>query len=236
MNVRERVENLEWNSISDRLDTQGFSLTEPILTQAECRSLAEMYDGPQELFRSTIDLARYNFGAGQYRYFNYPLPQLVQQMRESFYPRLAAIANLWAQRFRNDLSWPGSLDAFIEKCHENKQIRPTPLLLKYEAGDFNCLHQDLYGDVFFPLQVIFMLSDPVTDFEGGELVLVENRPRMQSRASAIRLSQGCAAIIPVRERPRMGARGFHRAQMRHGVSDVHKGRRQTLGIIFHDAR
>ncbi len=236
MNVRERIARQDWVNVFERMDTNGFALTEPLLSAAECSTLAQLHDGASELFRNTIDMARYNFGSGQYRYFNYPLPDLVQQIRESLYPALAVLANQWSDKLGTDVRWPDSLDAFIKDCHKNEQRRPTPLLLSYVTGDYNCLHQDLYGDIYFPLQVILMLSDPLCDFEGGELILVENRPRMQSRAMAIHLAQGCAAIVPVRERPRKGTRGYHRTQMRHGVSDVRSGRRQTMGIIFHDAR
>jgi hypothetical protein len=236
MSIRERISSLDWHSVYEQLDKVGYALTEALLSSSECETLAKLYDGSPEVFRTTIDMSRYNFGSGQYRYFSYPLPGLVQDMRESFYPHLAMLANQWATKLSYDVRWPDSHQEFIGRCHKNEQRRPTPLLLNYVAGDYNCLHQDLYGDIYFPFQVILMLSDPATDFDGGELVLVENRPRMQSRASVLRLSKGCAAIIPVRERPRKGARGYHRAQMRHGVGDIRSGRRQTMGVIFHDAK
>ncbi|MDE0480259.1 MAG: 2OG-Fe(II) oxygenase [Gammaproteobacteria bacterium] len=231
----ERVAALNWTRISSDLDAVGYATTCPLLGVEECEEIANLYDSSLGVFRSTIEMSRYNFGSGQYRYFSYPLPSLVEELRKSFYPPLSGIANDWAARLGLDTKWPDNHKEFVESCHRHNQRRPTPLLLSYNSGDYNCLHQDLYGEVFFPLQVVFMLSDPVTDFDGGELIVVETRPRMQSRASAINLSQGCAAIIPVRERPRKSNRGYHRVQSRHGVSTVGNGRRITLGIIFHDA-
>ena len=180
-------------------------------------------------------MARYNFGRGQYRYFGYPLPDIVATLRSYFYRHLAPIANDWSSKLRQDVRWPAELDQLTAQCHAAGQERPTPLILKYGRGDYNCLHQDLYGPLHFPLQVVIALCDPGEDYDGGELILVEQRPRMQSRPVAMRLQQGSAAIIPVRERPRQGARGYHRATMRHGVSEITAGNRYTLGLIFHDA-
>lgn len=235
MTLARRVDGLCWADISQTLEKDGYSRLPPFLTVSQCRSLRALYSRAEN-FRSTIDMARYNFGQGQYRYFDYPLPPIVQTLRELLYPPLAGIANAWSSQLNSEQRWPESLAAFLERCHAEEQRRPTPLLLSYCEGDYNCLHQDLYGDVYFPLQVVFMLSNPEKDFEGGELVLVEQRPRMQSRPIVLTLAQGAAAIVPVRERPRRGARGFHRVQMRHGVSLVRRGKRMTLGIIFHDAR
>ncbi|MCG8434824.1 MAG: 2OG-Fe(II) oxygenase [Gammaproteobacteria bacterium] len=227
--------NPENNSQFAEINTRGFARIENVLTPAECTRLARLYDSGDGIFRSRIHMARHNFGRGEYQYFDYPLPDFVQQLRESFYEMLAPIANHWHELLRIDRRWPDSLDELIAQCHAEGQRRPTPLLLKYGAGDYNCLHQDLYGPIHFPLQVIVLLSQPGRDFDGGELMLVEQRPRMQSRGMVVPLNQGDAVIIPVRERPRKGTRGFHRAAMRHGVSELSKGERFTLGLIFHDA-
>ncbi len=180
-------------------------------------------------------MARYNFGRGEYKYFDYPLPTEVQLLREYFYAKLAPIANDWEELLGKERGWPATLAELTERCHDQGQRRPTPLMLCYGEGDYNCLHQDLYGPIHFPLQVVILLSAPGEDFEGGELILVEQRPRMQSRPIVAHLEQGSAAIIPVRERPRRGVRGYHRAPMRHGVSRITAGQRYTLGVIFHDA-
>lgn len=181
-------------------------------------------------------MSRYNFGRGEYKYFAYPLPDLIGQLRTTLYENLAPIANEWEQLLGSGVDWPGDLESLIAKCHSAGQQRPTPLMLRYRQSDYNCLHQDLYGDIHFPLQVIIQLSRPGIDFDGGELILVEQRPRMQSRPIIARLQQGEAAVIPVRERPRQGTRGYHRAVMRHGVAEITRGERLTLGIIFHDAK
>lgn len=221
--------------IRDSLDRTGYAVAGPLLSQQECRQLDAMYDADDIEFRSVIDMARYNFGVGQYKYFAYPLPPVVQALRHKLYPPLAIIANAWAERLREDRRWPADHASLLEHCHENGQRRPTPLMLRYGEGGYNCLHQDLYGPIHFPLQVVFQLSNPGHDFDGGELVLVEQRPRMQSRPIVVRLEQGAAAVIPVRERPRQGTRGYHRSQMRHGVAALTRGRRTMLGLIFHDA-
>lgn len=230
------VADLDWGLHAQALDDEGFATTRPILGPAACRALRRRFDDEGTRFRSTIDMARYNFGRGRYRYFDYPLPDEVQALREAFYPPLADIANAWSQRIGQPPHWPARLSVLTEHCHAEGQTRPTPLLLRYEADDYNCLHQDLYGPIHFPLQVIVMLSNPGREFDGGELVLVEQRPRMQSRPMVVPLALGAAAVVPVRERPRRGARGYHRVQIRHGVSRVRSGSRTTLGLIFHDAR
>lgn len=227
--------SLDWAAIRKALDENGYAVTEPFLDADSCRRLRQRYTDPDTPFRSTIDMARYNFGSGQYRYFDYPLPESVAELRAAFYAELAPVANEWARRLGMEPHWPDTLDELTERCHAAGQPRPTPLLLRYAAGDYNCLHQDLYGPIHFPLQVVVMLSRAGVEFDGGDLVLVEQRPRLQSRPRVVRLEQGAAAIIPVRERPRKGSRGFHRAQWRHGVSDVTTGERLTLGLIFHDA-
>lgn len=224
-----------WDDVSRSLDDRGYAVTGTVLSPAVCDQLRACYEDPETRFRSTIDMARYHFGRGQYRYFDYPLPDSVKRLRSFFYAGLVPIANAWSARLGTGESWPASHEAFLRRCHVEGQRRPTPLLLKYGPGDYNCLHQDLYGPIHFPLQVIIMLSDPNTDFDGGELMLVEQRPRMQSRAMVVPMRQGAAAVIPVRERPRKGVRGYHRAPMRHGVGEITGGSRHTLGVIFHDA-
>jgi hypothetical protein len=214
---------------------EGYAVTAPVLSANDCTRLVSYFDDPAIEFRSRIDMARHNFGRGEYKYFAYPLPPEIRRLREFFYAGLAPIANAWEQCLGNPPKWPDELAALTRYCHAAGQCRPTPLMLRYREGDYNCLHQDLYGDIHFPLQVVVMLSDPQEDFAGGELVLVEQRPRMQSRPIVVHLEQGRAAIIPVRERPREGSRGYHRAKMRHGVAQISAGNRTTLGVIFHDA-
>ncbi len=217
------------------LDRQGFSLIPSLLDRRSAQRLAELYGDPAVSYRARIDMARYNFGSGEYKYFAYPLPAPIQDLRERFYPCLAQVANVLGERVGATTRWPATLTEFLSRCHEQGQSRPTPLLLRYGPGDYNCLHQDLYGELYFPLQVIVQLSEPGVDFEGGELLLVQQRPRLQSRAMVVPLQQGQAAIIPVRDLPRQGKRGYHRAPMRHGVSTITAGQRTTLGILFHDA-
>ena len=227
-------EGIDWTAAAADLDRDGYAVLPRLLDPATCSDLRGAFDN-DDAFRSTVDMGRYNFGEGRYRYYRYPLPAVVAQLRSRLYPPLAAIANEWAERLGQPPDWPSSPDALLRRCHEEGQRRPTPLILRYRQGDYNCLHQDLYGAVHFPLQVIFMLSEPGRDFEGGELILVEQRPRLQSRPMVIALAQGAGAIIPVKERPRTSIRGWSRSQMRHGVSRVRTGERMTLGIIFHDA-
>ncbi len=229
------LESLDWLHLACDLDAEGYAVISSLVDAAFRKDLMALYDGPQERFRATIDMARYNFGQGQYKYFSYPLPVDVQRLREAFYPPLAKIANTWAALMGIDKRWPRSHSEFTDQCHAAGQSRPTPLLLRYAEGDYNCLHQDLYGEIYFPLQIIILLSDPGSDFEGGELTLVEQRPRVQSRPMVVPLAAGDAVIIPTRERPRQGKLRMHRVQMRHGVSRVRRGQRMSLGIIFHDA-
>lgn len=231
-----RVARWDWEALARTLADDGVAVTPPLLSRAACRRLRQSFDDQGTAFRSTIDMSRHNYGSGMYRYFDYPLPAEVQALREAFYSPLAAIANEWAEQMGNNDRWPPTLTELTERCHAEGQSRPTPLLLRYEEGDYNRLHQDLYGPIHFPLQVIVLLSEPGTEFEGGELILVEQRPRVQARPIVVPLLQGAAAIVPVKERPRRGKRGFHRVAMRHGVSRVRRGSRSTLGLIFHDAR
>jgi hypothetical protein len=234
MNPIDRVSTLDWPRISDALDAHGVATTGMLLDAATCANLRELYGDPT-LFRSRIVMAHHNFGRGECQYFSAPLPALVADLRAALYPPLAAIANRWAARLNDSDRYPDTHEQFLAWCHAAGQSRPTPLLLKYGAGDYNCMHQDLYGALAFPLQVVFLLSDPGTDFSGGEFLLVEQRPRMQSRGEVVQLSLGEAAIFPVNRRPVAGARGDYRVAIRHGVSRVRSGTRFTLGIIFHDA-
>jgi hypothetical protein len=232
--VAERIDALDWLALGDDLDEQGFALTDRILDEAECRDLAGLFDG--DGFRSTIDMARHRFGDGRYRYFDHPLPPLVQAARTSFYAHLAPVANAWSGRLSGkNPTFPDTHEELLERCHAAGQPRPTPLILRYRAGDWNALHQDLYGEVYFPFQVLTVLSDP-DDYDGGEFVLLEQRPRAQSRAHVLRPPQGAFVIFPTRERPNAGKAGYHRVGLRHGVSTVTAGRRVALGVIFHDAR
>jgi hypothetical protein len=217
------------------LDAHGCATTGALLTGDECRSLAQCYADDQP-FRSRVVMARHGFGRGEYKYFAYPLPSLVAELRAALYPRLAEIANRWNQGLGIDMRYPGEHAAYIARCRNAGQTRPTPLLLQYGAGDYNCLHQDVYGELVFPLQVTVLLSRPGADFQGGEFVLTEQRPRMQSRVEVVPLAEGEAVIFPVRERPVQGKRGVYRVNMRHGVSRIRAGHRHTLGVIFHDAK
>lgn len=215
------------------IEAQGYAV-QHMLDPAVCRDVARMWEADGS-FRKHIIMQQHAYGRGEYRYFAYPLPDIVARLRETLYPPLAEIANAWRRTLREAGSFPPSLPEFIEQCHAAGQTRPTPLMLRYGPGDFNCLHQDLYGDLVFPLQVVILLSEPGHDFTGGEFLLVEQRPRAQSRAEIVPLSQGDAAIFPVHHRPAMGTKGPYRLTMRHGVSRIRSGDRQTLGLIFHDA-
>jgi hypothetical protein len=226
---------IDWTKVSADLDAFGRAIAPKLLTAAQCRGVAAFYDDDAR-FRSRVVMARHGYGSGEYRYFAYPLPPLVAGLRESLYPRLGEIANRMAEAMKMDVRFPETHKAFLKRCHDAGQTRPTPLLLKYGENDYNCLHQDLYGEHVFPLQAAFLLSKPGADFTGGEFVLTEQRPRMQSRVDVVPLEQGDAVIFPVRERPVKGARGTYRVNMRHGVSRLSSGTRLTLGIIFHDAR
>lgn len=229
-----RAAGLDWNRINAELDEFGFATIGPFLALAECARLAGAYDH-EDLFRSTIVMQRHGFGSGAYRYFRYPLPEPVAALRECFYAPLAAIANRWSAELGTAETYEEDHAAFLRRCHAAGQTRPTPLLLRYEAGDYNCLHQDVYGEHVFPLQAAFLLSQPGEDFGGGEFVLTEQRPRMQSRAHVVPLQRGEGVIFAVRQRPAQGRRGAYRVTMRHGVSRLSFGLRFTLGVIFHDA-
>ena len=232
--IRERVTALDWNAIAADLDAYGCATTGPLLAPEECAALAQSYasDG---LFRSRVIMARHGFGRGEYKYFAYPLPDMVAALRGALYPPLAAQANRWNEALGVEVAYPDEHAAYLKRCRDAGQTKPTPLLLQYGPGDFNCLHQDIYGANVFPLQIAFLLSRPGADFTGGEFVLAEQRPRMQSRAEVVPLHQGEGVIFPVHHRPVKGTRGTYRVNMRHGVSRLRSGHRHTLGIIFHDA-
>jgi hypothetical protein len=230
-----RIERLDWPAIHASLDDRGYAVTPPLLTATECRELIALYDR-REIFRSRVVMERFGYGLGEYKYFAAPLPPLVSAMRTALYPHLAPIAADWMRSLRLGDGFPSSLVDFLEICRRAGQIRPTPLMLRYDAGGYNCMHQDLYGDVFFPLQMTFMLNRRAADFDGGEFLLTEQRPRAQSRGEAVTLDRGEAIIFATRWRPVRGARGHYRVNVRHGVSRLKAGRRFTLGIIFHDAK
>lgn len=229
------IEAIDWSSRLDEVDAQGWTVLPNLISAPECDVMAALY-GQEHGFRSRIVMARHGFGAGEYRYFAYPLPPLVAALRTTVYSCLAPVANRWHERMGLSVRFPASHAEFIERCHQAGQTRPTPLLLQYGLGDYNCLHQDLYGEHVFPLQVAILLSEPGREFSGGEFVLTEQRPRMQSRVSVVPLGKGDGVLFAVNVRPVRGARGDYRVTMRHGVSTLRSGQRHTLGIIFHDAR
>ena len=233
--AEDRLSNYDWDAFAEEMNSFGCATLKGVLTPEECRDLAALY--PQEQhFRSHIHMARHGFGKGEYRYFKYPLPDLLGGLRSALWPKLSVIANSWNASMNINLRYPETHEDFLRQCHEAGQKRPTPLLLQYETGDFNCLHQDLYGDLAFPLQAAFLLSKPGQDFTGGEFVLTEQRPRMQSRAEVVSLQQGDAVVFAVHNRPVKGSRGNYRVNLRHGVSRLRSGQRHTVGIIFHDAK
>jgi hypothetical protein len=232
--IQARIEALPWDAIGTGLDERGFATTGPILHAGECEELAALYPSA-ERFRSRIVMQRHGFGRGEYQYFAHPLPEPVEALRRTVYPHLAPIANRWQSALGRDASFPDELDGFLERCHAAGQTKPTPLLLKYGPDDFNHMHQDVYGELVFPFQLTILLSEPGREFGGGEFVLVEQRPRMQSRAEVVPLARGEAVIFAVNHRPARGTRGVYRVNLRHGVSRVRSGQRFTLGVIFHDA-
>ena len=226
---------MDWSSVAAGLDGAGYAVIPSLLTPRDCRAQAALYDR-DPLFRNRVVMARHGFGQGEYRYFAYPLPCLVAGLRSGLYPPLAGVANRWNEALGIRARYPADHAAYLERCHRAGQDRPTPLMLRYAEGDYNRLHQDLYGEHVFPIQATILLSEPGRDFEGGEFVLTEQRPRMQSRAEVVPLEQGDGVLFAVHHRPVQGARGFHRANLRHGVSRLRAGARHALGIIFHDAR
>ncbi len=230
-----RVAAQDWATLVGELNSHGSAVMLALLSPEECAEIASLYPH-EEHFRSHVVMARHGFGKGEYRYFRYPLPDLIGGLRTALYPRLAGVANDWNERMGVAQRYPADHAAFLQLCHENGQTRPTPLLLQYGPGDFNCLHQDLYGDLAFPLQVAILLSQPGEDFTGGEFVLTEQRPRMQSRAEVVPLTRGDAVIFAVHNRPVQGTKGHYRVNLRHGVSRLRSGKRHAVGIVFHDAR
>ncbi len=233
--IAARVDAIDWTAATADLDAQGCAVLKGLLSPDECRALAALYPDDAR-FRSKIVMGRHGFGRGEYKYFSYPLPDPIAEMRPLLYARLREVANRWNEAMGIDIRYPESHQAFLKRCHAAGQTRPTPLLLQYGAGDYNCLHQDLYGEHVFPLQVAILLSEPGRDFAGGEFVLTEQRPRMQSRPEVVPLTQGDAAAFAVHFRPVQGTRGFYRVNLRHGVSRIRSGHRHTLGMIFHDAK
>jgi len=230
-----RVDALDWEDLRGQLDERGFAVSDPLLSDRECTALADLFDGGR--FRSTIDMARYRFGDGRYRYFDHPLPDAIAELRGAFYRHLAPIANDWSALLGGDgAAYPLEHAELLERCRAAGQERPTPLILRYGAGDWNALHQDLYGDVSFPFQVLTVLSEPGVDYEGGEFVLMEQRPRAQSRAHVVTTARGAFVVFPTHHRPQQGTRGYYKVGLRHGVSTITSGSRTALGIIFHDAR
>lgn len=232
--INKRIESFAWGEIERGLDTNGWAIIPGLLTTVDCENLKALY-ADDTAFRNRVIMARHGYGRGEYRYFCYPLPLSVDNLRTSIYPHLAPIANRWNDLMKIPARFPQEHGAFLERCHAAGQLRPTPLLLQYGEGDYNCLHQDLYGEHLFPFQVAVLMSHPGQDFEGGEFVLTEQRPRMQSRVTVIPLQKGDAVVFAVNNRPAQGARGYYRMKLRHGVSTIRAGHRHTLGIIFHDA-
>ena len=233
--IASRIDAIDWQTALSELDERGSTVIQGLLGTGRCDHIAGQYAN-ESLYRSRVVMARHNFGRGEYKYFRYPLPDPVQPLRSALYPHLAPLANQWNARMGIEVQYPATHEAFLARCHDAGQTRPTPLLLKYGPGDYNCLHQDLYGEHVFPLQVAILLSEPGRDFSGGEFVLTEQRPRMQSRVEVVPLRQGDAVIFAVNQRPVAGSRGSYRVTMRHGVSRMRHGQRHTLGIIFHDGQ
>jgi uncharacterized protein len=233
--VPERVKAIDWQQVSQDLDAQGSAIIDRLLSPKECETLAALYSD-DEIFRSRVVMARHGFGRGEYKYFSYPLPDLIASLRTAIYPRLVPIANRWNTAMGIDVRYPERHVDFIKRCHEAGQVKPTPLLLQYGMDDYNCLHQDLYGEHVFPLQLAILLSEPQKDFTGGEFVMTEQRPRMQSRPIVVPLQQGDGVVFAVHNRPVQGTRGVYRVNLRHGVSRIRSGHRHTVGVIFHDAQ
>ena len=235
MSLAQKIAEIDWHSVGENLDCAGFAKVDRLISPEQCQGLNNLYEN-DDAFRATIDMQRFGFGSGQYRYFCYPLPPIIEQIRQGFYQHLAPIANRWYQCLNSSQQWPSTLESFLCLCDKAGQTRPTPLLLKYGDGDFNRLHQDNYGELFFPIQAVILLSRPGLDFQGGQFVLVEQRPRSQSRAVIVEPQQGDVLFFPVRERPCFDGKRPYRLKMRHGVSEVSFGNRNTLGIIFHDSQ
>ncbi|MBZ9630448.1 2OG-Fe(II) oxygenase [Salegentibacter sp. LM13S] len=233
-NLKTRITTTDWQSVAESMNEKGYAYIPEILTDDQCEKLIQAYDN-EYAYRKTVIMERYRFGLGEYKYFDYPLPKIIQTLRESIYPKLSPIANLWMKVLKIEKSFPDTLEELQLLCHQSNQLKPTPLILKYGKGGFNTLHQDLYGEVYFPMQAVLFLNDPERDFTGGEFVLTQQVPRAQSKAIVLKPKKGDVLIFTTNFRPVKGTRGYYRANMRHGVSEVTKGDRHTLGIIFHDA-
>jgi hypothetical protein len=235
MEIKQRIDSLNWTEIAANLDAKGYAQVKQVLTADECEMLKGGYpDG--SLYRKTVVMERHNYGRGEYKYFAYPLPDLIQQLRESVYPHLAPVANNWMQQLGKEHVFPESHSELITLCHQHEQVKPTALILKYEQGGYNAMHQDLYGEVFFPMQLVFILDEPGEDYEGGEFVLTEQKPREQSRAIVLKPGKGDMLIFTTSFRPAKGSKGYHRVNMKHGVSEITVGKRHSMGVIFHDAK
>ncbi|WP_337043385.1 2OG-Fe(II) oxygenase [Emticicia sp. 17c] len=232
--IKNRIESLNWAEHTQNLNEKGYVHLPKLLTDNECEQLTRDYNAPN-LYRSVINMKRYQFGSGEYKYFRYPLPPIIEELRQTIYPHLASVANEWMTKLKIEKRFPASLNELLEKCRQEGQNRPTPLILKYGVGDWNALHQDLYGEVYFPFQVVFFLTQIRQDYTGGEFVMVENRPRMQSKPVVLQANRAEAVIFTTNFRPVAGSKGYYRAVMRHGVSEVRSGIRVNLGLIFHDA-
>lgn len=232
--LQAHINAYDWSAVLEHMDREGWALLPGLFDVNECDSISGLY-GEADIFRSHVQMVRHGFGRGEYRYFSYPLPSIIEIARSALYSHLVSIANSWSERMGSDIKFPEKHDVFLQQCHESGQRKPTPLLLEYRSGDYNCLHQDIYGDQVFPIQVAVLLSEPDTDFTGAEFVLTEQRPRMQSRAAVVPLRKGDGVIFAVNNRPHRGTKGDYRVTMRHGVSSVRSGIRHTLGLIFHDA-
>jgi hypothetical protein len=234
MDLKDRLGLLDWDRITEDLNAKGFAAADAVLTPAECDELVEQYSNTA-LYRKTIVMEHHGYGLGEYKYFQYPLPDTVQQLRENVYPKLAPIANSWMNVLGIDKHFPHNLAELLELCHKHGQLRPTPLILRYNQGGYNALHQDLYGEVYFPMQLVLFLNEPGEDYEGGEFVLVEQKPRAQSKAIVLKPRKGDVLIFTTNFRPVKGTKGYYRVNMKHGVSELSAGKRHTLGVIFHDA-
>lgn len=235
MEIKERINQLNWTDITAGMDNKGYVLVKNVLTTGECDMLTALYPDEQ-LYRKTIIMERHHYGKGEYKYFKYPLPGLIQQLRAGFYPKLAPIANNWMQLLNKEERFPDTLDELLQHCHEHEQLRPTPLILQYVKGGYNAMHQDLYGEVFFPMQLVFILDEPGVDYEGGEFILIEQKPREQSRVMVLKPAKGDMLLFTTSYRPAKGSKGYHRVNMKHGIGEITEGKRRSMGIIFHDAK
>jgi hypothetical protein len=235
MDIKQRIADLSWTGIKTDMDARGYTIVKNVLTAGECANLVAQYD-TDELYRKTVVMERHHYGRGEYKYLKYPLPALVQQLRESIYPYLAPVANNWMAQLNKPTHFAGTLDELLQHCHQQEQLRPTPLILQYTQGGYNAMHQDLYGEVFFPIQSVFILDEPGVDYEGGEFILLEQKSREQSRAMVLKPAKGDMVLFTTSYRPAQGSKGYHRVNMKHGIGEVTHGRRRSMGIIFHDAK